>query len=58
MRAYEFEKPLSIQQSQDKALKQQAARIQIRQKQIRLQKQRKRAADTAQQITNLQDKSV
>jgi hypothetical protein len=57
MRAYEFEKPLTIQQTQDKALKQQAARIRIKQKQLRLQKQRKQANNTASQITNLQYKS-
>ena len=57
MRAYEFEKPLSIQQTQDKNIKQQIARLQIRQKQHRLQTQRKRAADTAAQLTKLQNKS-
>jgi len=57
MRAYEFEKPLTIQQVQDKALKQQANRIRIKQKQLRLQKQRKQANNTASQITKLQNKS-
>ena len=57
MRAYEFEKPLSIQQTQDKSLKQQAKRIQIRQKQRRLQKQREKAAITTAQLTKLQNKS-
>jgi hypothetical protein len=57
MRAYEFEKPLTIQQAQDKALKQQAARIEIQRKQRRLQKQRERAAATAAQLTKLQNKS-
>ncbi len=57
MRAYEFEKTLSIQQAADKALKQQAARIQIQQKRRRLQKQRERAAATAAQLTKLQNKS-
>jgi hypothetical protein len=58
MRASEFEKPLSLQQAQDKSLKQQANRIKIQLKQKRLQKQKSRAADTAQQITKLQNKSV
>jgi hypothetical protein len=58
MRASEFEKPLSLQQAQDKSLKQQAKRIEIQLKQKRLQKQKSRAADTAQQITKLQNKSV
>jgi hypothetical protein len=57
MRAYEFEKPLTLQQTQDKTLKQQANGIRIRQKQLRLQKQREKAADTAVQITKLQNKS-
>ena len=57
MRAYEFEKPLTLQQTQEKSLKQQAARIQIKQKQLRLQKQRKQANDTAAQLTKLQNKS-
>jgi len=56
MRAYEFEKPLTLQQTQDKALKQQANRIQIKQKQLRLQRQRKQANDTAAQLTKLQNK--
>ena len=58
MRASEFEKPLSLQQAQDKSLKQQANRIKIQLKQKRLQKQKSRAADTAQQIAKLQNKSV
>jgi len=58
MRFYEFSHPLNIQQLTDKNLKQQARRIQIQQKQNRLRKQRKQAADTAQQRTKLQDKSV
>ena len=57
MRAYEFEKPLTIQQTQDKILKQQALRIQIQQKQRRLQKQREKAAATTAQLTKLQSKS-
>ena len=57
MRAYEFEKPLTLLQTQEKSLKQQAARIQIKQKQLRLQKQRKQANDTAAQLTKLQNKS-
>ena len=57
MRAYEFVKPLSIQQTQDKNIKQQIARLQITQKQHRLQTQRKRAAATAAQLTKLQNKS-
>lgn len=58
MRAYEFEKPLTIQQTQEKGLKQQARRIQIQQTQARLRKQKERAAATANQITKLQNKSV
>jgi len=58
MRFYEFSHPLNLQQATDKNLKQQAKRIHIQQKQNRLRKQRKQAADTAQQITKLQDKSV
>lgn len=58
MRAFEFEKPLTFQQVKDKSLKQQAKRIEIQLKQNRLQKQKSRAADTAQQITKLQNKSV
>lgn len=57
MRFYEFEMPPTLQQTQSKALKQQANRIQIRQKQLRLQKLRKQANDAASQITNLQNKS-
>ena len=58
MRASEFEKPLTLQQAQEKSLKQQAKRIEIQLKQQRLQKQKSRATDTAQQITKLQNKSV
>ena len=58
MRASEFEKPLTLQQAQEKSLKQQAKRIEIQMKQQRLQKQKSRAADTAQQIAKLQNKSV
>ena len=58
MRASEFEKPLTLQQAQEKSLKQQAKRIGIQLKQQRLQKQKSRAADTAQQIAKLQNKSV
>ena len=58
MRAHEFEAPVSLQQAQEKSLKQQAKRIQIQLKQKRLQKQRSKVADTAQQITKLQNKSV
>ena len=54
----EIEKPLTLQQAQEKSLKQQAKRIEIQQKQQSLQKQRSRAAATAQQIVNLQNKSV
>ena len=57
MRAFEFTHPLSIQQQQDKSLKQQAKRIQIQQKQQRLRKQRERVAATARQLTNLQNKN-
>lgn len=58
MRASEFEAPLTLQQAQDKSLKQQANRLQIRLKQNRLQKQKSKAADTAQQIVKLQNKSI
>ena len=58
MRASEFENTLTLQQAQEKSLKQQAKRIEIQQKQQRLQKQRSRAAATAQQIVNLQNKIV
>lgn len=58
MRAFEFEKPLTIQQAKEKSLKQQAKRIEVQLKQQRLQKQKSRAADTAQQIAKLQNKSV
>ena len=58
MRFSEFEKPLTLQQTQDKSLKQQAKRIQIRQKQLRLQKQHQQANATAAQLTKLQNKSV
>ena len=58
MRASEFEKPFTLQQAHEKSLKQQANRIQIRLKQSRLQKQKSRAADTAQQIVKLQNKSI
>ena len=58
MRASEFEKPLTLQQAQEKSLKQQAKRIEIQLKQQRLQKQKSRATDTAKQITKLQNKSI
>lgn len=58
MRASEFEKPLTLQQAQEKSLKQQAKRIEIQLKQQRLQTQKSRAADTAQKIAKLQNKSV
>jgi hypothetical protein len=58
MRASEFEKPLTFQQAQEKSLKQQAKRIEIQLKQQRLQKQKSRVADIAQQIIKLQNKSV
>ena len=58
MRACEFEAPVSLQQAQEKNLKQQEKRIQIQLKQKRLQKQRSKVADTAQQIAKLQNKSI
>jgi hypothetical protein len=58
MREFEFEKPLSLHQAQEKSLKQQANRLQIRLKQNRLQKQKSKAAHTAQQIVKLQNKSI
>ena len=57
MRAYEFEKPLTIQQQKDRSLKQQAQSIQIQQAQRRLQKQREKAAATTAQLAKLQNKS-
>lgn len=54
----EIEKPLTLQQAQEKSLKQQAKHIDILQKQRRLQKQRNKAAATAQQITKLQNTSL
>ena len=58
MRAHEFEKPLTLQQAHEKSLKQQAKHIDIQLKQNRLRKQKSRAADTALQISKLQNKSV
>jgi len=58
MRASEFEAQLTLQQAQEKSLNQQANRLQIRLKQNRLQKQKSKAADTAQQIVKLQSKSI
>ena len=58
MRAHEFENPLTIQQAKEKSLKQQAKHIDIQLKQNRLRKQKSRAADTALQISKLQNKSV
>lgn len=58
MRAYEFEKPMTLQQAQEKGLKQQVKKLQIQQKQARLRKQKERAAATASQITKLQNKSI
>ena len=58
MRFFEFEKPLTIMQSQQKNIKQQINRLQIQQKQQRLQKQKKQAAATAQQLTKLQNKPL
>lgn len=55
MRAYEFEKPLTIDQKQDKSLKQQARRIQIQQAQHRLQKQREKVAATTAQLVKLRN---
>lgn len=55
MRAYEFEKPLTIDQKQDKSLKQQAKRIQIQQAQHRLRKQREKVADTTAQLVKLRN---
>lgn len=57
MRFSEFEKPYTLQQMQDKSLKQQARRIQIQQAQRRLQKQREKAAASAAQLAKLQNKS-
>lgn len=58
MRASEFEAPLTLQQAQDKSLKQQENRLQIRLKQSRLQRQKSKVADTAQQIVKLQNKNI
>ena len=54
MRAREFVKPLTIQQSHEKALKQQAKDIDIRLKRERLRRQRERAQATALALTKLQ----
>jgi hypothetical protein len=58
MRAYEFEKPLSIEQSREKSLKQQAKDIQVRLKKERLQKQREKVAVTTQALTKLQSQTL
>ena len=58
MRFFEFEKPLTIQQAQQKNIKQQINRLQIQQKQQRLQKQKKQADATAQQLTKMQNKPL
>ncbi len=50
MRAFEFIKPLSIQQAREKALKRQAKDAQVRLKKERLQKQRERVRATAQAL--------
>ena len=57
MRASEFVKPLSIQQSREKALKQQAKDIDIRLKQERLRKQRERARAAAQSLAKAQSQT-
>jgi hypothetical protein len=57
MRAFEFTKPLTIQQSREKALKQQAKNIDIRLKQERLLKQRERARAAAQALARAQSQT-
>lgn len=54
MRAYEFEGPLTIQQSREKALKQQQKDIQVRLKKERLKKQRDKLAAATQSLAKLQ----
>ena len=58
MRAFEFIFRQDLQQTQSNSLKQQAKRLQIRQKQQRLQKQREKVADTTAQLAKLQNKSI
>ena len=55
MRAFEFIFRQDLQQTQSNSLKQQAKRLQIRQKQQRLQKQREKVADTTAQLAKLQN---
>jgi len=58
MRAFEFEKPLTLQQAQEKNLKQQAKHIDIQLKQHRLQKQKYRTADMANKLLDLKQKKI
>lgn len=57
MRAYEFEKPRSIEQSREKALKQQAKDAQVRLKKERLQKQKDKVAVATQSLAKLQSQT-
>lgn len=57
MRAYELERPLTIQQAREKGLKQQARDAQVRLKKERLQKQRDRVAATTQSLVKLQSQT-
>jgi hypothetical protein len=58
MRFFEFEKPLTMQQAHEKALKQQAKDLKVRMKKERLQKQREKAAATAQSLAKLQSQTL
>ena len=57
MRFCEFEPMPDLAQTKANSLKQQAKRIQIQQKQQRLQNQREKVADTTAQLAKLQNKS-
>jgi hypothetical protein len=58
MRLYEFDRPLTMQQAHEKALKQQAKDLKVRMKKERLQKQREKVAATAQSLANLQSRPL
>ena len=54
MRAFEFVKPLTIQQAREKSLKQQAKEIDVRLKKERLRKQREKIVAATQSLAKLQ----
>lgn len=58
MRAFEFEKPLTMQQSREKSLKQQQRDIQVRLKKERLQKQREKVSAATQSLAKLQSQKL